>query len=47
MQRAERRQASRDRRPVRTLTESDYLLGVSDETRLGALRFRRVGSDIF
>ncbi len=27
--------------PVRTLSESDYLLGVSDETRLGALRLRR------
>lgn len=41
MQRAERRQAERDRRAVRTLMESDYLLGVADETRLGALRFRR------
>jgi serine/threonine-protein kinase HipA len=39
MQRAERRTAQRERRPVRTLMESDYLLGVSDETRLGALRF--------
>ena len=47
IQRAERRQASRDRRPVRTLTESDYLLGVSDETRQGALRFRWEGDDIF
>jgi serine/threonine-protein kinase HipA len=34
MQRAERRQASHEHRAVRTLTESDYLLGVSDETRL-------------
>lgn len=41
MQRAERRLAGRERRAVRTLSESDYLLGVSDETRLGALRFRR------
>jgi serine/threonine-protein kinase HipA len=47
MQRAERRQAGRDSRPVRTLTEADYLLGVSDETRLGALRFRWAGDDIF
>jgi serine/threonine-protein kinase HipA len=47
MQRAERRQAARSGRPVRTLTETDYLLGVSDETRLGALRFRRAGDDIF
>src|SRR3977135_4203360 len=38
MQRFERRQAQREARAVRTLTESDYLLGVSDETRLGALR---------
>ncbi len=37
MQRAERRQAERERRAVRTLAESDYLLGVADETRLGAL----------
>jgi serine/threonine-protein kinase HipA len=47
MQRAERRQASREQRAVRTLTESDYLLGVSDETRLGALRFRWVGEEVF
>lgn len=47
MQRAERRQAERESRAVRTLAESDYLLGVSDETRLGALRFRRAGEDVF
>ena len=47
MQRAERRCAEREGRAVRTLTESDYLLGVADETRLGALRFRRVGEEIF
>ena len=47
MQRAERRQADRDGRPPRTLGEADYLLGVSDETRLGALRFRWAGEDIF
>ena len=40
MQRAERRLATREGRTVRTLSESDYLLGVADETRLGALRFR-------
>src|SRR5580692_6264265 len=40
MQRAERRNAEHEGRPVRTLQEADYLLGVSDETRLGALRFR-------
>lgn len=47
MQRAERRLAERERRAVRTLAESDYLLGVADETRLGAFRFRRVGEDAF
>ncbi len=47
MQRAERRQADREGRAVRTLMESDYLLGVSDETRLGALRFRRMGQAEF
>ncbi len=31
----------------RTLAESDYLLGVADETRLGALRFRWVGKETF
>ena len=47
MQRAERRLAEREHRTVRTLLESDYLLGVADESRLGALRFRRVGEDMF
>ncbi len=47
MQRAERRLADHEGRQVRTLTETDYLLGVADETRLGALRFRRVGEEVF
>lgn len=47
MQRAERRRADAERRRPRTLTETDYLLGVADETRLGALRFRRVGEQAF
>jgi len=47
MQRAERRSAEREGRPLRTLMESDYLLGVSDETRLGALRFRWQGEEGF
>jgi serine/threonine-protein kinase HipA len=47
MQRAERRRAEREGRAVRTLGESDYLLGVSDETRLGALRFRWPGEAEF
>ena len=47
MQRAERRRAEREGRPVRTLMEADYLLGVSDDSRLGALRFRRSGDEPF
>ncbi len=47
MQRAERRLAEREGRAVRTLPESDYLLGVADETRLGALRFRRAEDTTF
>lgn len=47
MQRSERRQAEKEGRSVRTLMESDYLLGASDETRLGALRFRRDGGEHF
>jgi len=47
MQRAERRRAEREGRAVRTLMEIDYLLGVSDISRLGALRFRRTGEEQF
>jgi serine/threonine-protein kinase HipA len=47
MQRSERRLAEKEKRPVRTLTEADYLLGVADETRLGALRFRWTDSPTF
>ncbi len=47
MQRAERRLAEREGRAVRTLLETDYLLGVADEIRLGALRFRRAGDQTF
>jgi serine/threonine-protein kinase HipA len=47
MQRAERRLAVREGRAPRTLMEADYLLGVSDVSRLGALRFRRSGEDQF
>jgi serine/threonine-protein kinase HipA len=47
MQRSERRLAENEKRPVRTLSEADYLLGVSDETRLGALRFRWSGNPVF
>ena len=47
MQRAERRQAEKEGRRIRTLGELDYLLGVADETRLGALRFRWSGDGEF
>lgn len=47
MQRAERRRAAEEGRAVRMLTDGDYLLGVSDETRLGALRFRWAGETVF
>src|SRR5204862_4089502 len=47
MQRAKRRLAEREGRAIRTLAESDYLLGVTDEIRLGALRFRGAGDDAF
>lgn len=47
MQRAERRLAEREGRQVRTLGELHYLLGVADKTRLGALRFRSRGEEVF
>ncbi|MDR1647212.1 MAG: type II toxin-antitoxin system HipA family toxin [Zoogloeaceae bacterium] len=47
MQRAERRTAKNMNRPVHSLGELDYLLGVTDATRLGALRFRRQGETEF
>ena len=40
MQRAERRRASVEGRAARTLHEADYLLGVMDISRQGALRFK-------
>lgn len=40
MQRREAQQAKAEDRDVRTLMESDYLLGVYDGYRMGALRFR-------
>ena len=47
MRRRERRAAEREGRAIRTLFETDYLLGVSDEARLGAIRLRHAGDDIF
>lgn len=43
MRRRERRQAEHEGRAVRTLQETDFLLGVADILRLGALRFRWTG----
>lgn len=40
MQRREALLATQEKRPVRTLMEWDYRLGVHDFSRLGALRFR-------
>lgn len=40
MQRRENARAREHARPPRTLTEWDFLLGVHDETRMGALRFQ-------
>ncbi|MDG1287865.1 MAG: HipA domain-containing protein [Rickettsiales bacterium] len=40
MQRREAQQALAEKRDVRSLLESDYLLGVFDAHRMGALRFR-------
>ncbi len=44
MQRREAQQARTEKREVRPLLESDYLLGVYDGHRMGALRFR-LGDD--
>ena len=44
MQRRENTRARHVGRRARGLTEWDYLLGVQDETRLGALRFRAEGA---
>lgn len=45
LDRAERARAREEGRVPRSLGDLDYLLGVSDDARQGALRFRRPGSD--
>ena len=40
MQRRERSYADKEGRKPRKLTDGDYLLGVYDETRMGAIRFK-------
>lgn len=47
MNRRERFAADREGRKPRKLNDSDYLLGVYDETRMGALRFRLYSSGTF
>lgn len=47
MQRREAQLAKADERDVRTLMESDYLLGVYDGHRMGGLRFRMSESEPF
>lgn len=47
MKRREALQAKDESRPPRTLYAWDFLIGVQDETRQGALRFRRPGTETF
>lgn len=47
MRRLERRLADQEGRPVRTLMELDYLLMVDDAVRMGALRFKDAGKEMF
>lgn len=47
MERREAAAAVRERRAVRALQDIDFLLGVQDVTRAGALRFRYVGTEPF
>jgi serine/threonine-protein kinase HipA len=47
MERREAAAALREGRPVRRLQEVDFLLGVHDLTRVGALRFRSLGQEPF
>jgi serine/threonine-protein kinase HipA len=47
MLREAQRQAKISGQPPQTLTELDFLLGINDETRQGALRFKKQGSEQF
>ncbi|MBS0595868.1 MAG: HipA domain-containing protein [Proteobacteria bacterium] len=47
MKRREALQARGEKRPPRTLYAWDFLIGVQDQTRQGALRFRRPGTETF
>jgi serine/threonine-protein kinase HipA len=47
MARRERRSAKAEGRAPRTLMDADFLTLVEDETRMGALRFRDAGGEVF
>lgn len=47
MRRRERRRAEAEGRAARTLLETDFLLGVADVSRLGALRLKHENDDAF
>jgi serine/threonine-protein kinase HipA len=47
MARRERRNAKAEGRAPHTLLDADFLTLVEDETRMGALRFRDMGADVF
>ena len=46
MRRREALNARLEKRNEKTLTKTDYLLGVYDETRMGALRFKTSKNDL-
>ncbi len=47
MERREAMRARHEGRPIRALQEMDFLLGVNDRTRTGALRFKSMESGIY
>jgi serine/threonine-protein kinase HipA len=47
IEREERLKAEKESRPIRTLNESDYLLGISDKLRYGAIRFKSQSSGCY
>jgi serine/threonine-protein kinase HipA len=47
MDRREAILARMEKRPLKVLNESDYLLGVSDELRMGGLRFKETETGVF
>ena len=47
IEKSERMRARTEHRAPRYLDDLDFLLGVSDDTRQGALRYRFIGSDVF